>query len=155
MAEKDLILDHEESEVDPALYMANAGKRLTNFIIDRIGVYMYLFVLIILFEDSINDNVATPSDTLTGLLMLIGIPAYWLLPEYLWGKSLAKFITGTKVVSTLGARPTFLSLLGRTAARFIPFEPFSFLGSKPTGWHDYLSGTLVVLDEYPGSDPYV
>jgi len=155
MPEKDFILDHEEAEVDPRLYMANAGKRLTNFIVDRIGVYVFLFVLIMLFDSSLNDNVNTTSDAIGGFLILVGIPSYWLLPEYFWGKSFAKFITGTKVVSATGDRPGFLSLLGRTAARFIPFEPFSFLGGKPTGWHDSLSGTLVVLDEYPGRDLYV
>jgi hypothetical protein len=34
--------------------------------------------------------------------------------------------------------------LGRSAARSIPFEPFSFLGGQPTGWHDRLSETRVV-----------
>ena len=30
------------------------------------------------------------------------------------------------------------------AARFIPFEPFSFLGGGGNGWHDSLSGRRVV-----------
>ncbi|CAN0592803.1 unnamed protein product, partial [Laminaria digitata] len=35
-------------------------------------------------------------------------------------------------------------LLGRTAARFVPFEAFSFLGGDATGWHDRWSNTRVV-----------
>jgi hypothetical protein len=37
----------------------------------------------------------------------------------------------------------FSQILGRTFSRFVPFEPFSFLGSGH-GWHDRWSDTRVV-----------
>jgi len=44
------------------------------------------------------------------------------------------------------------SVLARTAIRCIPFEPFSFLGSDPEGWHDNWSKTRVVPVHNPYSD---
>lgn len=70
---------------------------------------------------------------------------YFVTMEFFFQRTIAKFMTGTIVVSEDGGRPTFGQILGRTAARFIPFEAFSFIGSnEPRGWHDSLSGTRVM-----------
>lgn len=72
---------------------------------------------------------------------------YYIVSESIWSKSPAKFITKTKVVNNRNKKPSFGQIIGRTAARFIPFEAFSFLSSKhPRGWHDKISGTKVVDD---------
>ena len=77
-----------------------------------------------------------------GLLMALG---YFVVMEAMFQRTLGKFLTGTKVVAQDGGRPSFGQILGRSCARFIPFEAFSFLGGKhPVGWHDSLSGTRVV-----------
>jgi uncharacterized RDD family membrane protein YckC len=56
-------------------------------------------------------------------------------------------ITKTKVVSRkTGKKPPFWTIVGRTFARLIPFDGFSFLTENPIGWHDSLSGTMVVND---------
>jgi|SRR5882672_1459409 len=70
--------------------------------------------------------------------------AYYLALELTFGWTLAKLITGTRVVDERGARPSPANLLGRTFARIVPFEPFSFLGATGIGWHDRWSGTRVV-----------
>ena len=78
-----------------------------------------------------------------GLVVALG---YFAFTEALFQRTLAKFLTGTRVVRADGTRPSFAQILGRSFARFIPFEAFSFLfGSHPVGWHDSLSGTRVVL----------
>jgi uncharacterized RDD family membrane protein YckC len=71
---------------------------------------------------------------------------YYISQELLFGQTLAKRITNTKVVRTDAAPLTAGQVIGRTFARAIPFEPFSFFGSNgfPIGWHDSLSGTRVV-----------
>ncbi|MCA9066572.1 MAG: RDD family protein, partial [Planctomycetaceae bacterium] len=70
---------------------------------------------------------------------------YYVFMEAVFQRSLGKLVTGTMVVAADGSRPSFGKILGRSFARIIPFEAFSFLGSKtPTGWHDTLSGTRVV-----------
>ena len=53
-------------------------------------------------------------------------------------------ITKTRVVTEDGQKPTAMNILGRTACRFIPFDAFSFLGSKAVGWHDSISKTHVI-----------
>lgn len=58
------------------------------------------------------------------------------------GRSLGKFITGTKVVMTDGRVPTSEDFLKRNFSRVVPFDTLSFFGS--IGWHDKWSDTRVV-----------
>lgn len=41
-----------------------------------------------------------------------------------------------------GEKPSFSVIFKRTLCRLIPFDGFSFLGSR--GWHDSISDTYVV-----------
>lgn len=43
-----------------------------------------------------------------------------------------------------GSNISFAQALGRTFCRFIPFEVFSFLDSRPRGWHDSIPKTKVI-----------
>ena len=61
------------------------------------------------------------------------------------GQSIGKMITGTIVVTEDGQKPSFGQILGRSFARIVPFEPFSFLGNDASGWHDKWSETKVIL----------
>jgi len=72
------------------------------------------------------------------------ITIYYVIFEYSTGRSVAKFITKTKVVNMQGEQPGFKTIFIRTLCRFIPFEAFSFLGESKTGWHDTLSKTRVI-----------
>jgi uncharacterized RDD family membrane protein YckC len=70
---------------------------------------------------------------------------YYLAMESIWGRTLGKFVTGTRVISMNGRHPSFLQVLGRTLVRLIPGEPLSILCLKPGhGWHDYIPKTRVV-----------
>lgn len=154
MENQETILDYQPEHHDPELYLASTGARFANFILDRIGFYFYIFLLIGV-EEKLFYGIEGMS-SIFGFLFLLSIPGYWALFEYFFGKSPAKFITRTKVVTVDGRKPSFLNILGRTFCRFIPFEPFSFLGSKPVGWHDSISRTRVVSDDYPiESEEYV
>jgi len=64
--------------------------------------------------------------------------------EVLTGRTIAKFITGTKVIDENGKTPDFGTIMLRSLCRFIPFEPFSFLGNERIRWHNRLSKTRVV-----------
>ena len=70
--------------------------------------------------------------------------AYYAGCEILFQRTLAKFLTGTIVVTVDGGRPTAWQMVGRTLCRFIPFEAFSFLGDPCVGWHDSIPKTRVV-----------
>lgn len=123
-----------------AVLPASLVQRFVHNIVDGIAMYIFAFavgfIAIAIFGED------------TGYIIgLIAFFAYHLIFEATFQKTIGKMFTGTKVVSVTGEKPSFLALLGRTFARYIPFEPLSFLfyGSYPTlGWHDRLSGTLVV-----------
>jgi uncharacterized RDD family membrane protein YckC len=150
MSDSNEILDFEpieEPNYNPEYHLASTGNRLANYFIDRIGLYLVLVLIIFVFEGG---NAVFGAEgmmsTLSVLAILLAIPGYWIGFEYAFGKTPAKFLTRTKVVDENGNKPSFGAIVGRTFARLIPFEPFSFLGSRPVGWHDSLSGTRVVKE---------
>jgi len=69
---------------------------------------------------------------------------YYFFFESIWQRTPAKFITGTKVITYSGEKPSVSKIFLRTFIRFIPFEAFSFLGAKVRGWHDKFSDTYVI-----------
>jgi uncharacterized RDD family membrane protein YckC len=79
-----------------------------------------------------------------GLFGLTTFVAYYVVMEALFQRTIAKLLTGTIVVNRDGRRPSISQIVGRTFARIIPFEAFSYLRTPPVGWHDSLSGTLVI-----------
>ena len=125
------------------------GRRLANLAIDY-ATYLIFSVIIgailgivttIIWGDKGIQYIQNIPSFLLGVPILIG---YYLFFEGLFGRTVGKFVTGTRVVNELGLRPSFKQILGRTFARLIPFEAFSFLGSDSRGWHDSLSKTFVV-----------
>src|SRR5688572_14694837 len=64
------------------------------------------------------------------LLGIMILSAYYLFFEGIWGRTPGKFVFGTVVVNESGAKPSIGQVIGRTLCRFIPFEPFSFLGER-------------------------
>ncbi len=129
---------------------AGKGKRFLNALID--GLLFQVIAVGVGFALGASGKVtaeqieAVESNAL--MLNLISIliwVAYYVLMEHGMGTTVGKLITGTRVVSRNGGRPTLKQIAGRSFARLIPFEAFSFLGSGPGGWHDSLSRTRVVL----------
>jgi uncharacterized RDD family membrane protein YckC len=133
---------------------ASGGKRFLHLIVDQftavIALSAFVFVVgimgVVMGDEGLVDRLFGDSSGLLGNLMGIGVMgAYYLLMEGLFGRTLGKMITGTRVVNwKTGQKPGIGALVGRTLARFVPFEAFSFLGSEPGGWHDRWSGTMVV-----------
>jgi uncharacterized RDD family membrane protein YckC len=139
------------------LKIAGQGKRFINFILDQIftstiaaGVG-FMFGLAYAMSRENPAAPMPPAEELRLQLMgnflgLIVTIIYFITLETICQRSLAKFITGTRVVRNDGGVPTVGQIVGRTFARFIPFEVFSFFGHNgyPIGWHDSLSKTKVV-----------
>ena len=91
----------------------------------------------------IGPNEARP--VLLVAFIMLGFFGYYIVFEAAFGWTFAKLITGTRVIRVDGTKPKVPQILGRTLARFIPFEPFSVLFSdSKLGWHDSLSNTRVV-----------
>jgi uncharacterized RDD family membrane protein YckC len=81
------------------------------------------------------------------LLPMLVTFVYYAGFEAAFGRTPAKWITRSSVVTTAGLKPRVTQILGRTLVRFVPFEAFSFLSGRfPRGWHDRWSGTRVVKD---------
>jgi len=115
---------------------APQGTRFLNFLLDSIFRQVFAIGL---------GAIAAAFDAraLVMMIVVVSIFGYYVVFESLTGRTPAKYITRTRVVDVMGGKATFLQILGRSAARFIPFEPFSFFGSG-YGWHDKLSRTRVV-----------
>lgn len=68
---------------------------------------------------------------------------YYSFFESITGRTPAKYITKTKVVDVNGTKPSLKSIVLKSACRFIPLNPFTFLFLE-VGLHDKISKTRVV-----------
>ncbi len=81
-----------------------------------------------------------------GLLFLL-MPAYYIIGEYKYQKTIGKYLTKSVVVDEYGDRPELKTIILRSLIRLVPFETFSCLGEPSSGWHDRWSKTFVVTEE--------
>nr|WP_315027183.1 RDD family protein [uncultured Chryseobacterium sp.] len=128
--------------------------RFANFIIDRAVVY-FIFIIFgfasslvfaltgINFFIEIVQEMAGVNRFMDILITSTVYFIYIFLIEYFTkGRSLGKYITGTKVICTDGTDPTIKDYFIRNISRLIPFDVLSFLGEN--GWHDSWSETRVI-----------
>jgi uncharacterized RDD family membrane protein YckC len=141
----DYILDLEEHEIVEEYEYASAWKRLANYIIDKIiiQVLYYLSIICLQFIPGLMRE--------TNWIIIpfyFGIHgAYYILLEYLNGKTIGKYITDTSVLHESGKNPSLKNIIIRSLCRHIPFEGFSYIGGT-AGWHDLVSKTTVVVKKY-------
>jgi uncharacterized RDD family membrane protein YckC len=132
-----------------ALRTAGKGRRFLTYLIDYAVSMVVMLLVFIALALMFGEQVLGGITRIGEFAFAIGIAiAYYLFFEALWGRTPGKYVCGTVVVDDSGRLPTFWQVLGRTFARFIPFEPFSLLFSDDddvSGWHDTLPGTRVVL----------
>lgn len=133
---------------------ATKWQRLANFIIDRI-IFSFSFFIIgylgvivdtilgIQYFTELFSNFAGINRSFDILLTAILYFLYTFLLEYFTkGRTIGKYITGTKVITTDGQIPTTYEFFIRNISRLVPFDILSFLGEN--GWHDSWSDTRVV-----------
>jgi uncharacterized RDD family membrane protein YckC len=120
--------------------LASTGQRFANSLIDGF-VLMLLTVLL-----SVLVGIATLGPFQSFVLSLALQLGYYIVLEGVYGVTPGKLVTGVRVISEDGRRASWGQITGRSFARMIPFEVFSFLGGagRPVGWHDSLSGTRVI-----------
>ena len=130
-------------------------KRLVEYILDIIFIEVVSFIVGIVIG-LVHLALGATDASIGSWSILVGwivVLLYYIISEALWQKTLAKLIMKTKVVMKDGTKPPLKNIIGRSFARFIPFEAFSFLFSAhPVGWHDSLSGTMVVPSSYSEQD---
>lgn len=122
---------------------ASRPRRLGTFVADQICYFVCCMIfgaaVAIAFGEQGIDALQQVPDFVLGAVLLI---VYYMFFEGIWARTPGKLIFGTVVVDDFGKKPTIGQVLGRTLCRFLPFEMFSFLGSR--GWHDGIPHTHVV-----------
>lgn len=120
--------------------------RFAHYFIDLVISYILtyiVFTIVALFFNEVSNNAAI---TLISFIIVFGtFFSYYALMEIKFQKTIAKFITNTKVVTLQGHKPSNADIIARTFCRFIPFDGISYLFVR-NGLHDYLSKTKVVKD---------
>lgn len=135
--------------------LATKGKRFANFVIDRIlfyGIFAVLGIVLSLLAEILGsetlysylEGLESINPLLDMLITALTYLVYYFILEGLTQRTIGKLITQSKVVLENGEKPGADVIILRSLARIIPFEPFSFLGSKPLGWHDTMTKTYVV-----------
>lgn len=131
---------------------ATSKTRVINYALDQLFIFIIMMIfgvgVILLF--GINSeiyNFIFVNNIASIIITLIVNTLYYIIFESAFGRSPAKFITHTKVLTVTGKTPDFSTIILRTLCRYIPFEPFSFLESNTSGWHDTLSNTIVINED--------
>lgn len=123
---------------------ASRHVRALNLLLDYMGVIVLsgvVFSIVEVGSPGFIDQLDGIEERVLGMGMML---VYYMLFEGLFGWTPGKLLTGTRVISMRdGEAATIKQVVGRTFARFLPFEPFSFFSSTG-GWHDTWSGTGVV-----------
>ena len=148
------VLNYKEFRVTDEM-LASKSKRFANYIIDNIFFYFLFFVValilvliasllgseeILLYLEGLENMNSLLERLITAVVFII----FYFTLESLSQKTIGKLITKTKVVLENGEKPGPETIIIRSLCRIIPFEPFSFLGTLPKGWHDTMSKTYVV-----------
>ena len=152
--EEDTVLKESEQKRDAQKNLArktvSRGTRFVNYFLDGLFLLAFslgLFVLLGVIAGLTNTSFSLDENDLTILFYTIAFTLkvfYFTILESISGRSMAKFITRTKVVMEDGSKLTLSVALTRTLCRFIPFDALSFLGDDARGWHDTLSKTRVI-----------
>lgn len=147
------VLRNEETIVTRPVVSVKDGPRFVHFIVDCIFFQIllltiqYIIDLISTFV-AFNDTISITIAFIGAIVTLILYPLMYAVCEHLWQKSPGKFLTKTVVINEYADKPDFKTLLLRSFARIVPFEPFSCWGDTYSrGWHDKWSNTWVVKEE--------
>jgi uncharacterized RDD family membrane protein YckC len=129
--------------------IASRWRRFTNLIIDDIVFYLIIGALaaVLLARAGTQgmQGYLLGTSFVGRWLLFAGIRlGYYLLCEATTSRTIGKLVSGTRVVTESGGKPTFVQVVQRTLSRLVPFEPFSFFAPLP-GWHDRWSKTRVIL----------
>jgi uncharacterized RDD family membrane protein YckC len=148
----ELMRRQEEAILHHRTFMktASQGKRFANFILDYIFYIIFCYaavafwsIILSIFSYPPSAFIDSESKLANYLIAFILGLIYYAGFEVTTGRTLAKFITKTKVVDISGEHPSLKTIIIRSLCRFIPLEPFSFLFGEG-GWHDTISDTIVI-----------
>ncbi len=134
----------EEDEPSEALEPAPRWRRLANLLVDFVGITLTSMLFGLILGGARVILHFNMQQLMRGLFGWTVIFLYYLACEALFGQTLGKLVTGTRVVTESGGQPAFWQILARSIYRFVPFEPFSLFNLRRIAWHDRWSNTRVV-----------
>jgi uncharacterized RDD family membrane protein YckC len=133
---------------------ASTGVRFCNYLIDLIvfyGIMVGLGVVIAMINPYAFDDMDVDSPGGRLIDRLLGLVTYALIMGFMEaifkGKTLGKFITGTRAVNLDGSRIVSSTAFLRGLSRAVPFCVFSAFGSPCNPWQDRWTDTKVVYDQ--------
>jgi uncharacterized RDD family membrane protein YckC len=133
-----------QEERSESLEPAPRWRRLVNLLLDFVGILltsMLLGLVLGVASVTMHIDVAPYRGQFFGWTVVF---LYYLVSEALFGRTLGKLLTDTRVVTESGGRPAFWQILARSIYRFVPLEPLSMFNSQSIAWHDRWSKTRVV-----------
>jgi uncharacterized RDD family membrane protein YckC len=149
--DSDLVSRLKRTKTKGAGATVSKERRFVNLILDTIVysilyiIFLFVFLIVLKFiSPSSSDKITEDSKILFTSLYLVVFWLYYFTMESWTGRTIAKYITKTKVVNEKGEKPSAKTIMLRTICRSIPFEYFSYLGEDNFGWHDSLSKTKVI-----------
>ena len=119
----------QESHLDDivnVLEPVTKNVRFLNYILDIIVVYFLMFLVGVVLAVTGNSDLISNTIVIR-LFAIIVFFFYYFLMENTAGRTIGKLITGTKVVTQDGDKPTTKQIALRSLSRIVPFEPFSKL----------------------------
>ena len=120
----------------------NSLTRFLHFVIDTFAWLVVASLIGFLLNPLLIDS---NQNILVYLILAVSFFGYYVFMETSYQKTLGKFITKTKVITTDGKKPSTADITRRTACRLIPFDRVSYFLSS-NGFHDKLSDTTVVKE---------
>src|SRR5215471_18686885 len=111
-----------ETEFIPQI--ASAGKRFLNYVVDVIAYYVLCFFFGIFLAITNNSDLVRNENSNPGfiLIFMLILFLYYFLCEFLFkGRTIGKFVTGTKAVNEDGTEINAQTALLRTLCRLVPF----------------------------------
>jgi len=140
-----------DSPLVGAVESASKLRRFLNWLIDKLVVYGLIaaaLVVALLFGGEVVEQWLDGMDTITDYaISYSAFLVYYILMEGLFGFTVGKLITGTRVVDAQGRRLDFRRGFLRSPCRMIPFDAVSlFLSDDDVrrAWHDSITRTYVV-----------
>jgi len=124
--------------------MEIAGKkeRLINCIVDMIFIILFAFILRLIIGLFVNI-----SEKEIYIIVLFTFIGYYIIFEWISGRTPGKIISYTRVVKKDLSKINFIQALLRTIIRLTGLVPFTILFGSEIGIHDILTNTRVMIDK--------
>ena len=141
-----------ESQVKRKVNLVTGWLRFAHYLIDRLIIGVIVFGLDVLLMEVFSLNLTTNFGGeaiymrfIPTIDYIVITFVYYFICEKMMQRTIGKFATGAVVINQYAEAPSDGSLIGRSLARVVPFEPLSCLSDR--GWHDTWSKTYVVTAE--------